>query len=683
MALIAIVADKGAPGVTTTAVALAAVWPRPVLLAECDPAGGDLTYRLPAAGGGRLDPQRGLLSLAVASRRGIRPQDVWAHTQKLHGGLDVLTGVTTAEQGAGLEPMWDALGTALARLPQADVIADCGRIGVDGPYYDLLARAAAVVFVTRDNLADVVRLRERIAVATAAIGRRDSFGTRISVVVVADHKRFHSALGEVANALSQARIRVAIAGGLAYEPKSADQLRGEWGGKLDKSLLIRTARDVATQVAVMLPAMGPGAGRPEEPERPPVPQRPRQQVHGAQPPRPAQPAVPAASAQPAASVQPAAPGRNPLYPAAAGREPGPPRPVPGSPPYPAVGGHEGGHEAGRPRQVPGGLGPPAAAAGREPIAPRPAAGAAYPVTAARQDPRYPGTRPMPVPPPGGQRPLTPGPQPIPQQPRSPEPRPLPDRQQRVQPDRQQRVLPDRQQRVLPDRQQRVLPDRQPGALPDRQPGAPPDRQPGAPPDRQPGALPDRPQGAPPETQRMALPGRQEGALPDRQRMPLRDREPGALPGRQPMAPPDRQQGAPAGWPGDGPGRRPAGPQPASWDGGHPGRPPQRPAAFPGGLREGAGREGASREGAGRDSANRDGASWDGLRRGGGEPEWGGGFAGDPHRNGSDVWRPAQFAGEQDRLGQEPPGRHAHPGYDRGPEPPADDTSPQPGRPGRG
>ena len=51
MALIAVAADKGAPGVTTASVALAAVWPRPVLLAECDPAGGDLVYRLP--GGGR------------------------------------------------------------------------------------------------------------------------------------------------------------------------------------------------------------------------------------------------------------------------------------------------------------------------------------------------------------------------------------------------------------------------------------------------------------------------------------------------------------------------------------------------------------------------------------------------------------------------------------------------------
>ncbi|CAL9302083.1 hypothetical protein SUDANB51_04775 [Streptomyces sp. enrichment culture] len=44
MALTALAADKGSPGVTTAAVALAAVWPRRVLLAEADPVGGALVY---------------------------------------------------------------------------------------------------------------------------------------------------------------------------------------------------------------------------------------------------------------------------------------------------------------------------------------------------------------------------------------------------------------------------------------------------------------------------------------------------------------------------------------------------------------------------------------------------------------------------------------------------------------
>ena len=218
MALVAVAADKGAPGVTTASVMLAAVWPRPVLLAECDPAGGDLVYRLPAAGGGRLDPGRGLLSLAVAARRGLRPEQVWEHTQKLRGGLEVLAGVSTAEQGAGLDPLWGPVGAALARLPQGDVIADCGRIGVDGPHYDLLAQAAAVVLVTRHDLGEVVRLRERVPALAAALDRRDRMSTTISVVVIADHERFHAALAEVGEALGHGKGRVNVPGAWPTTP---------------------------------------------------------------------------------------------------------------------------------------------------------------------------------------------------------------------------------------------------------------------------------------------------------------------------------------------------------------------------------------------------------------------------------------------------------------------------------
>ena len=253
MALIAVAADKGAPGVTTTCVALAAVWPRPVLLAECDPAGGDLACRLPAAGGGHLDPGRGLLSLAVAGRRGLGPGQILEHTQKLSGGLDVLAGVVTAEQGAGLEPLWGPAGSALAQLPGLDVIADCGRIGADGPPYDLFAYASAVVLVTRDTLGEVVRLRERVTAVTTALARRHRSSTPVAVGVVAGHRRFHAALAEVRQALGPDGA-ARVVGGLAYDPPSAEALRGEWGGRLNRSLLMRTARDLAGRLAAPLGA---------------------------------------------------------------------------------------------------------------------------------------------------------------------------------------------------------------------------------------------------------------------------------------------------------------------------------------------------------------------------------------------------------------------------------------------
>jgi hypothetical protein len=296
MGLIVVAADKGAPGVTTAAVALAAVWPRPVLLAECDPAGGDIVYRLPSADGARLDPHRGLLTLAVATRRGVGPEQVWEHVQKLRGGLDVLVGVTSAEQGMGLDLMWGQVGAALSDLQQADVIADCGRLGADGRHYDLLARADAVVLVTRASLGDMVRLRDRVAVVDAAIRRRGGYPGRVGVVVVADHRHFAAAQAEVRQVLDSGDCQAAVIGGLAYEPKSAQMLSGAWGGKLDRSLLIRTAREVAAKVSAQVaeirelapPALSrPAISGPPAPEAAPPPR--------ADPPRAAMPSHPMAA----------------------------------------------------------------------------------------------------------------------------------------------------------------------------------------------------------------------------------------------------------------------------------------------------------------------------------------------------------------------------------------------------
>jgi hypothetical protein len=73
--------------------------------------------------------------------------------------------------------------------------------------------------------------------------------------VIADHKRFHAALAEVGEAVGHGKGLVNVAGGLAYDPRAARQLRGEWGARLDKSLLARTARDVAGHLAGPLPAL--------------------------------------------------------------------------------------------------------------------------------------------------------------------------------------------------------------------------------------------------------------------------------------------------------------------------------------------------------------------------------------------------------------------------------------------
>ncbi|MEU8145389.1 hypothetical protein AB0L53_12310 [Nonomuraea sp. NPDC052129] len=231
MALIVLAADKGAPGVTTAATALAAVWPRPVLLAECDPAGGDLAYRLPAADGGVLNPGKGLLTLAATARRGLEPAQIHQHTQKIVGGLDVLAGLTHGEQAAGLTWLWGPLGRALAAIPNADVIADCGRLGGHPQLGDLMAQAEQVVLLTRATLDHVAHLRERLSITKAH-----------GVAVIADPRNYRSSIDDVRRIVGPS---VKFVHGLAHDPKGAELLRGQWGGRLDRCLLIRTARDLA------------------------------------------------------------------------------------------------------------------------------------------------------------------------------------------------------------------------------------------------------------------------------------------------------------------------------------------------------------------------------------------------------------------------------------------------------
>ena len=59
----------------------------------------------------------------------------------------------------------------------------------------------------------------------------------------------------VGHALGQVSARARVVGGIAYEPKSAEQLRGEWNGRLDKSMLIRTARAIAADLVASLRAV--------------------------------------------------------------------------------------------------------------------------------------------------------------------------------------------------------------------------------------------------------------------------------------------------------------------------------------------------------------------------------------------------------------------------------------------
>lgn len=251
MGLISLISAKGAPGTTTTALALAALWPRPVLLADCDPAGGDVALRMPGEAGEPLDRDRGLLSLAALSRRGLTGGQVREHLQRVQGGLDVLAGVRSPEQAAASAHLWSPLGSALDAMDGTDVLADCGRVGDEAATAEqlpVLRSSRLVVFVTRPETAAVVHLRERIEALSAALRSRAVDGVPLGVLVVAAHTDKRGVDG-VRQVLGRDDLPVTFLGQLAHDEPGAAAFHGRPLARLDKTLLVRSAREVAARLA--------------------------------------------------------------------------------------------------------------------------------------------------------------------------------------------------------------------------------------------------------------------------------------------------------------------------------------------------------------------------------------------------------------------------------------------------
>lgn len=150
MAVIALCSAAGSPGVTTTAVALAMNWPRPVLLIEADPTGA--SGILAGILGGQVLYETGLIELALSAldiKDALR--DV---VRALAPDVDYVAGIRSHQQAGALRDLWEPLAVALAELDSQgqDVIVDAGRLGMSGSPLPLLERADLTLLLTRTNL---------------------------------------------------------------------------------------------------------------------------------------------------------------------------------------------------------------------------------------------------------------------------------------------------------------------------------------------------------------------------------------------------------------------------------------------------------------------------------------------------------------------------------------------------
>jgi len=127
--LVALVSSKGSPGASTAALALALVWPRPVILAELDPRGGDVLW---GYGRGQNVGAGGLLRLQVAARGSAMSGAAWnailwkevVELPPQNQQKWFLPGLLGPREAGSVN--WSSVVRALTSVDEVDVIADCG-----------------------------------------------------------------------------------------------------------------------------------------------------------------------------------------------------------------------------------------------------------------------------------------------------------------------------------------------------------------------------------------------------------------------------------------------------------------------------------------------------------------------------------------------------------------------------
>ncbi|ACZ29877.1 hypothetical protein Xcel_0843 [Xylanimonas cellulosilytica DSM 15894] len=160
MTVIALCSAKGAPGVSTTALGLAMVWPRPVLFVEADPSGGN--WLLAGFFRGAREYDDGLVELAISPLATADALRDVVHPFP-HSSASFVLGVQNHAQAGGLRPLWQPLAEALGDLDAQgqDVIVDAGQLGLQGSPDPLLAWADLTLLVARTSLSSLSGARSR------------------------------------------------------------------------------------------------------------------------------------------------------------------------------------------------------------------------------------------------------------------------------------------------------------------------------------------------------------------------------------------------------------------------------------------------------------------------------------------------------------------------------------------
>ena len=266
--LFAVCSDRGAPGVTTLTLALAAARGLPSVVVEADPYGGDLALRC-RIDGDPLPPTPTVLGLGagisaaqvaqlVASHeerhagnqganRKLRRLDLWCEgSHQLTELVRVVPGFLTAEKGSSLA--WESVA-ATAGSQVVPVFADLGRIHTGSPSMPIAAAADALIPVCRGEVSSVQHLIWRLEQLVPAIAERNGRTPVVVPIVVTTRRNGSHAAGQVAAVLAETTVSAAVryVGALAWDPGAVALLvegADPWAKPLRTSPLLKSARKV-------------------------------------------------------------------------------------------------------------------------------------------------------------------------------------------------------------------------------------------------------------------------------------------------------------------------------------------------------------------------------------------------------------------------------------------------------
>ncbi|WP_018505004.1 hypothetical protein [Parafrankia discariae] len=230
---------------TTTALALAAVWPTGVadvdpLLVEADPSGGDV------AGWYQRRGYPGLLSWAAAARGGAAP--VGAHVWELAGGVGLVAAPVEAGSARGAVAALAQTGSVPAAASARLIVADCGRLDPGSAALPIAGAGGVLAVLARPVPAELARVAARARELTGA-GRRDC------VLILAGEPAWPT--GRVEDA-----VGLPVVGVLPHHPRAAASVAGgRFGRGARRSQLLRAAAGIAIALDRRLAARPAGPSR--------------------------------------------------------------------------------------------------------------------------------------------------------------------------------------------------------------------------------------------------------------------------------------------------------------------------------------------------------------------------------------------------------------------------------------